>query len=180
MRVRSNRRQQGSKHASGAQALGEVTGLQSLGVSQCSGVTGEGLLQLLPCWPALSRLNFNCLQLTADHVGTLVKVIPRPMLPRPNAPVCAKSDAMSCSFLSSAVVARARNFRSHQGHGDAWSCLCSPVFAAERFWISQGIIISNCLTALVPCCATAWIAVNYFGTSAQSGQDMSGLQAMSF
>lgn len=51
-----------------------MTGLQSLGVSQCSGVTGEGLLQLLPSWPALTRLSYNCLHLTADHVDTLIKV----------------------------------------------------------------------------------------------------------
>ena len=56
------------------QALGGMTGLQSLGLSQCSGVTGEGLLQLLPSWPALTRLNHNCLHLTADHIDTLIKV----------------------------------------------------------------------------------------------------------
>ena len=68
--------EQCSDRSSGAQALGKVAGLQSLGVSQCSGVTGEGLLQLMPCWPALTRLTFNCLHLTADHVDTLVKVQP--------------------------------------------------------------------------------------------------------
>lgn len=62
--------------AHGTQALGEVTGLQRLEVSQCSGVTEEGLLELMPCWPALTHLNFDCLHLTAEHVGTLAKVPP--------------------------------------------------------------------------------------------------------
>ncbi len=52
-----------------------MTILQSLGVSQCNGVTGDALVQLLPSLPVLTHLNFNCLHLTADHIDTLVKVL---------------------------------------------------------------------------------------------------------
>ncbi len=53
-----------------------MRGLQSLGVSQCSGVTGEALGQLLPSLPACTRLSLNCLHLTDDHMDMLVKVLP--------------------------------------------------------------------------------------------------------
>lgn len=77
--------------ACAAQALGGMTSLQSIGVSQCSGVTGDGLLELIPCWPALTRLTFNCLHLTADHIQTLIKVPPL-LLP---CTCCCASSALS-------------------------------------------------------------------------------------
>lgn len=58
------------------QALSSMRGLQSLGVSQCSGVTGEALGQLLPSLPACTHLSLNCLHLTDDHLDILVKVLP--------------------------------------------------------------------------------------------------------
>ncbi len=53
-----------------------MRGLRGLGVSQCSGVTGEALGQLLPSLPACTRLTLNCLHLTDDHMDMLVKVLP--------------------------------------------------------------------------------------------------------
>ncbi len=58
------------------QALSSMRGLRGLGVSQCSGVTGEALGQLLPSLPACTRLTLNCLHLTDDHMDMLVKVLP--------------------------------------------------------------------------------------------------------
>lgn len=53
-----------------------MRGLRGLGVSQCSGVTGEALGQLLPSLPACTSLALNCLHLTDDHMDMLVKVLP--------------------------------------------------------------------------------------------------------
>ncbi len=57
------------------QALSSMRGLRGLGVSQCSGVTGEALGQLLPSLPACTRLTLNCLHLTDDHMDMLAKVL---------------------------------------------------------------------------------------------------------
>ncbi|DBA97456.1 TPA: hypothetical protein ACH3X1_015172 [Trebouxia sp. C0004] len=61
----------------GVLALSSMRGLRGLGVSQCSGVTGEALGQLLPSLPACTRLSFNCLHLTDNHLDILVKVTPQ-------------------------------------------------------------------------------------------------------
>ncbi|DBB09271.1 TPA: hypothetical protein ACH3X3_007853 [Trebouxia sp. C0006] len=61
----------------GLLALSSMRGLRGLGVSQCSGVTGEALGQLLPSLPACTSLALNCLHLTDDHMDMLVKVAPQ-------------------------------------------------------------------------------------------------------
>lgn len=68
----------------GAQALGELAGLQKLEVSQCNGVTEEGLLEGMPCWPALTHLHLDCLRFTTESVCTLVQVSPSTILPNPS------------------------------------------------------------------------------------------------
>ncbi|KAL3149078.1 hypothetical protein ABBQ32_001921 [Trebouxia sp. C0010 RCD-2024] len=61
----------------GLLALGELAGLQKLEVSQCNGVTEEGLLEGMPCWPALTHLHLDCLRFTTESVCTLVQVAPQ-------------------------------------------------------------------------------------------------------
>ena len=84
------------------QALGGLGGLQRLGVSQCSGVSGEGLLQLLPSWPALTHLNFSCLHLAADHIEALVKVS-RLVHPGMRCPAHCKT-ALPCAMLPCPIL----------------------------------------------------------------------------
>ena len=52
-----------------------MAGLRWLGVSQCSGVTAELLMGLLPGLPTLTHLTFNCLHLASPHIDAMIKVL---------------------------------------------------------------------------------------------------------
>lgn len=56
------------------QAVSVMTGLQSLGLNQCSSLSGDDVLAVLPHLASLTRLTLHAVHLSTEQICALAKV----------------------------------------------------------------------------------------------------------